>query len=94
MKMWSTNLPGYGGRLATVVTPPGRSEWYSSSRQRNQTISAWIIGISKCAHIQLTIVAVNRCSYRSVKGLINQSTTREVGSSEEYGNGNIIPASL
>ena len=86
MKMWSTNLPGSGGRLATVATPPGRSEWYSRSRQRNQTISAWIIGVSKCAHIQLTIVAVNRCSYRSVKGLLNRSTTREVGPSGEDGN--------
>ena len=66
--------------------PPGRSEWYSSSRQQNQAISAWIIGVSKCAHIQLTIVAVNRCSYRSVIGLINQSTTREVEPSGENGN--------
>ena len=84
--MWSCNLPGSGGRLDTVVTPPGRSEWYSRSRQRNQTISAWIIGVLKCAHIQLTTFAVNRCSYRSVKGLINQSTTREVGPSGEDGN--------
>ena len=68
--------------LATVATPPGRSDWYS----RNQTISAWIIGVSKCAQIQLTIVAVNRCSYRSVKGLINRSTTREVGPSGVGGN--------
>ena len=86
MKMWCSNLLGSGGRLATVVTPPGRSEWYSRSRQRNQTILAWIIGVSKCTHIQLTIVALNRCSYRSVKGLINQSTTREVGPSGEDSN--------
>ena len=45
-----------------------------------------IVGISKCAHIQLTIVAVNRCSYRSVKGLTNQSTTLEVGPPGEDSN--------
>ena len=39
MKIWSTNLLGSGGRLSAIVTSSGESEWYSLSRQRNQTKS-------------------------------------------------------